>query len=74
MWMCYVQEIEITDLKSGVQNLLQNFRNLQFDAEHEAVYGMGYQEEERNQLAEKYGKGATICEEFLENGCQTCLV
>uniref|UniRef100_A0A6P7GGA1 Uncharacterized protein LOC114336799 isoform X2 n=1 Tax=Diabrotica virgifera virgifera TaxID=50390 RepID=A0A6P7GGA1_DIAVI len=39
MWMCYVSEIEVVDLKSGVQNLRQTFENLAWDADHEAMYG-----------------------------------
>lgn len=75
--MCYVKEIEIRDFKSGVEHLLQTFGNLKFDAEHEAIYGMGkfYSEEECNKIADKYGDGVEVCEAFLEDQiCEECLV
>ncbi|CAG9840781.1 unnamed protein product [Diabrotica balteata] len=75
MWMCYVTEIEVTDLKSGVQNLHQLFSNLEFDASHEAVYGAvrpsSYSPEFCTELAKKYEKGAEICDLYLKN--QICL-
>lgn len=77
MWMCYVKDIEITDLKSGVQYLHQKFSNLQFDAEHEAVYGMGafHSEEECNKIAKNYEYGCEVCDKFLqEKICVECLV
>lgn len=77
MWMCYVKEIEIRDFKTGVENLLQQFLNLKFDAEHEAIYGMGkfFSEEECNQIADKYGDGVDVCEAYLEDQiCEDCLV
>lgn len=77
MWMCYVKEVEITDLESGVRNLSQKFSNLQFDAEHEAVYGMGrfLSEDECNELAKKYEAGHEVCQKFLQKRiCEGCLV
>lgn len=77
MWMCYVKEVEIIDLESGVRNLSQKFSNLQFDAEHEAVYGMGrfYSEDDCNELAKKYELGHEVCQKFLkEKICEECFV
>lgn len=77
MWMAYVTEVNITDLKSGVQYLSQKFSNLQFDAEHEAVYGMGqfYTEEQCYELATKYQRACDVCEKFLMKFiCEECLV
>lgn len=75
--MAYVKEIEIVDLNSGVNHLRQLFSNLKFDAEHEAIYGMGrfYTAEECNNLAMKYDEGFEKCEKFLdEELCQYCFV
>lgn len=77
MWMCYVKDVEIRDFKTGVEHLLQQFENLKFDAEHEAIYGMGkfFSEEECNKIADKYGDGVEACEAFLEDRiCEDCLV
>ncbi|KAJ8962880.1 hypothetical protein NQ318_001288 [Aromia moschata] len=77
MWMCYVREIEITDMRSGVEHLVQKFNNLRFEAEHEAIYGLGrfYSEEECTELAKKYENGASVCDDFLEGRiCEMCLV
>jgi hypothetical protein len=77
MWMSYIREIEIKDLRSAIENLKQEFGNLKFDAEHEAVYGMGrfYTEEECNDLARKYRLGVEACEQYLEGTiCINCLV
>lgn len=77
MWMAYVDEVEVVDLESGVKYLSQLFSNLRFDAEHEAVYGMGrfFTEEECNNLATKYEEGRKICQDFLMREiCEDCLV
>lgn len=68
MWMAYVNEIEIKDLKSGVKFLSQKFSNLSFDAHHEAVYGMGriMSPEKCDQLGDKYDKGEDFCQKFLD--------
>uniref|UniRef100_A0A6P7H3Y8 Uncharacterized protein LOC114345818 n=1 Tax=Diabrotica virgifera virgifera TaxID=50390 RepID=A0A6P7H3Y8_DIAVI len=75
MWMCYVTDIEVTDLKSGVESLHQLFSNLEFDASHEAIYGAvrpsPYSSEYCTELARKYEKGVEICDLYLKN--QICL-
>lgn len=70
MWMAYVTEKEITDLKSGVENIRQEFSNLAFDAHHEAVYGMGkfLSMEECNRLGDRYMDGESICDNYLDGG------
>ena len=69
MWLSYAREIPIVDLESGCRHLFELFSNLQYDAEHESVYGlerfMSYSE--CKNLAKKYEKGKKICHEYLEN-------
>jgi hypothetical protein len=68
MWMAYSPSIEIKDLKSGVEHLNNEFQKLGFDAEHEAIYGLGrfYTPEECEKIAEKYNKGSDVCEQYLQ--------
>lgn len=68
MWMAYVNEIEIKDLRSGVQFLIQKFSNLSFDARHEAIYGMGtiMSSEKCEKLADNYDKGEEFCQKYLD--------
>lgn len=77
MWMAYVQEVPIVDLKSGIEHLYQKFDNLYFDAHHESVYqrtGL-YSSEECEVIAEQYSKGADCCQKFLnEEISQSCFV
>lgn len=77
MWMAYQQESEIKDERSAVEYLRQQFSNLQFDAEHEAVYGMGrfYTEEECSKIAKTYDLGMQACDDYLEGQlCIYCFV
>lgn len=66
--MSYCSDVEIVDLESGVKHLRQQFNRLEFDAEHESIYGMGqfYSEEECLEIAENYVKGQEICTLFLD--------
>lgn len=68
MWMCYVQEIPVTDLESGVKHLHQKFLNLAFDAHHEANYGLGRfrSPSECEALGDKYDEAADMCSDFLD--------
>lgn len=67
MWLAYVQETPAYNLTVAVENLAQHFRNLEFDAEHEAVYGMErfYTEDECMKIAENYRKGIEACKIYL---------
>lgn len=68
MWMCYVKEIEVTDLKSGIEYVSQTLSNLAFDAGHEAVYGMGrfYSMGECLELEDRYHQGDGLCVKYLD--------
>ncbi|KAF5301088.1 hypothetical protein FQA39_LY10907 [Lamprigera yunnana] len=51
------------DLKSAVERLYEKVDALEFDADHEAIYGMeeSYTVEEREQLRDKYKIGRKYC-------------
>lgn len=68
MWMAYVDNVEVVDLKSGLQSLNQQFERLAFDAFHEANYGMGryLSPEECEVLGNKYENAQTICTQCLD--------
>lgn len=77
MWMSYCKDVEISDLESGVEYLLNVFQKLEFDAEHEANYGLGRYEtpEKCEELAEQYRRGVEACELYLiEDICLDCFV
>lgn len=67
MWMAYVKVTPAYDLISAVENLKEHFENLEFDAEHEAVYGMEkfYTAEECKEIAKKYRRGVEACDIYL---------
>lgn len=69
MWMAYRKEEKIDSLKSGIDCLRDLFSSLAFDADHEAVYGLGrlYSEEECLKIAHKYHEGVNACDDFLSN-------
>jgi len=69
MWMAYRETKPAVDLRTAVVNLEQQYSDLQWDAEHEAVYGMGrfYSEEECTNLAKKYEKIVNTCSTYLNN-------
>lgn len=69
MWMAYIEEIEVKDFKSAVENIRQTFSNLAFDAHHEAVYGMGafLQPEECIKLGHRYDAGRDACDDLLDS-------
>jgi hypothetical protein len=68
MWLAYVRERPAYNLKTAVENLAQNFFNLQCDAENEANNGFDrfYCYEECMALAERYGKAEQSCNKFLQ--------
>uniref|UniRef100_A0A1Y1MTJ8 Uncharacterized protein n=1 Tax=Photinus pyralis TaxID=7054 RepID=A0A1Y1MTJ8_PHOPY len=79
MWMGYAAEhwTKPVDARTGVERLVQEMSALEFDAQHEAVYGLGrfYTEEECHDIAKKYNRGIKLCILFL-NGkyCLSCLI
>lgn len=78
MWMCYSSQSwpEALNLHSAVERLKYQFIDLEQDAEHESVYGMGrlFDEEYCKQIAEKYRKGVKVCDKYLQTQkCGECL-
>ncbi|KAF5287844.1 hypothetical protein FQA39_LY15658 [Lamprigera yunnana] len=61
MWMLYAQEhwTKAFDLKSGVERLYEKLGALEFDADHEAIYGMEryYTVQQCEELRDKYKIG-----------------
>ncbi|KAF5292830.1 hypothetical protein FQA39_LY13875 [Lamprigera yunnana] len=61
MWMLYAEQhwTKAIDLKLAVERLYENLGTLEFDADHEAIYGMEkyYTVEQCEQLQDKYKIG-----------------
>ena len=59
MWLAYVNIAPA----SAMDNLAQHFRKLEFDAEHESIYGKEkfYTKQEYREIASKYQKGVVAC-------------
>ncbi|KAF5304057.1 hypothetical protein FQA39_LY01842 [Lamprigera yunnana] len=61
MWMLYAQEhwTKCYDLKSAVERLYEELGALEFDADHEAIYGMEryYTVQQCEELRDKYKIG-----------------
>ncbi|KAF5282910.1 hypothetical protein FQA39_LY17446 [Lamprigera yunnana] len=79
MWMLYAQEhwTKSYDLKSAVKRLYKELGALEFDADHEAIYGMEryYTVQQCEELRDKYKIGRKVCRKFLqEKTCSQCLV
>lgn len=57
------------NLNSEIEILSKEFKNLQFDADHEIVYGIGkiYSYLELLELSHKYGKAFEACNLYLQN-------
>lgn len=68
MWMAYVESVEVFDLYSGVRSLRAQFSNLQFDAYHEAIYGMSrfMPMDECNDLGDRYRNAKDSCDDYLD--------
>ncbi|KAF5277669.1 hypothetical protein FQA39_LY18450 [Lamprigera yunnana] len=79
MWMLYAQEhwTKSYDLKSAVERLYEELGALEFDADHEAIYGMEryYTVQQCKELRDKYKIGRKVCRKFLQGKtCSQCLV
>ncbi|KAF5289987.1 hypothetical protein FQA39_LY14922 [Lamprigera yunnana] len=78
MWLLYAQEhwTKAFDLKSTVDRLYEELGALEFDADHEAIYGMEryYTVEQCEELRDKYKIGRKVCRKFLQGKtCSQCL-
>ncbi|KAF5295075.1 hypothetical protein FQA39_LY13226 [Lamprigera yunnana] len=65
------------DLKSAVERLYEELGTLEFDADHEAIYGMEryYTVQQCEELRDKYKIGRKVCRKFLQRKtCSQCLV
>lgn len=65
------------NLRSSVQRVKAELSDLEFDADHEAVYGMErfFSEEQCLSLARKYATGVELCEDYLDKRlCKHCLL
>ncbi|KAF5305365.1 hypothetical protein FQA39_LY09194 [Lamprigera yunnana] len=79
MWMLYAQEhwTKAFDLKSAVEHLYEELGALEFDADHEVIYGMEryYTVQQCEELRDKYKIGRKVCRKFLQGKtCSQCLV
>ncbi|KAF5289931.1 hypothetical protein FQA39_LY14940 [Lamprigera yunnana] len=79
MWMLYAEQhwTKAIDLKSAVERLYEKLGALEFDADHEAIYGMEkyYTVEQCEKLRDKYKIGRKVCRQFLkEKTCSQCFV
>ncbi|KAF5294220.1 hypothetical protein FQA39_LY13468 [Lamprigera yunnana] len=79
MWMMYAQEhwTKSYDLKLAVERLYEELGALEFDADHEAIYGMEryYTVQQCEELQDKYKIGRKVCRKFLQGKtCSQCLV
>ncbi|KAF5285238.1 hypothetical protein FQA39_LY16699 [Lamprigera yunnana] len=74
MWMLYAQEhwTKSYDLKSAVERLYEELGALEFDGDHEAIYGMEryYTVQQCEELRDKYKIGRKVCRKFLQG--KTC--
>ncbi|KAF5280940.1 hypothetical protein FQA39_LY17920 [Lamprigera yunnana] len=78
-WMLYAQEhwTKSYDLKSAVERLYEELGALEFDADHEAIYGMEryYTVQQCEELRDKYKIGRKVYRKFLQGKtCSQCLV
>lgn len=64
------------NLRSAVETTCDTFRDLADDADHEAVYGMGYFPAEWcREIAKRYRQAVDICWDYLNSKlCKRCLV
>ncbi|KAF5283677.1 hypothetical protein FQA39_LY17252 [Lamprigera yunnana] len=79
LWMLYAEQnwIKAIDLKSAVERLYEKLVALEFDADHEAIYGMEryYTVQQCEELRDKYKIGRKVCRKFLKGKtCSQCLV
>ncbi|KAF5301166.1 hypothetical protein FQA39_LY10844 [Lamprigera yunnana] len=79
IWMLYAQEhwTKSIDLKSAVERLYEELGSLEFDADHEAIYGMEryYTVQQCKELRDKYKIGRKVCRKFVKGKTYSqCLV
>ncbi|KAF5281480.1 hypothetical protein FQA39_LY17773 [Lamprigera yunnana] len=79
MWMLYAEQnwTKAIDLKLAVERLYEKLDALEFDADHEAIYGMEkyYTVEQCEKIRDKYKIGRKVCKQFLKGKtCSQCLV
>ncbi|KAF5285262.1 hypothetical protein FQA39_LY16723 [Lamprigera yunnana] len=79
MSMLYAEEhwTKAIDLKSAVERLYEKLAALEFDADHEAIYGMEryYTVQQCKELRYKYKIGRKVCRKFLKGKtCSRCFV
>ncbi|KAF5270731.1 hypothetical protein FQA39_LY01469 [Lamprigera yunnana] len=79
MWILYAQGhwTKSYDLKSAVVRLYEELGALEFDADHEAIYGMEryYTVQQCEELRDKYKIGRKVCRKFLQGKtCSQCIV
>ncbi|KAF5276560.1 hypothetical protein FQA39_LY18581 [Lamprigera yunnana] len=79
MWMLFAEQYwtKAIDLKSAVERLYEKLGALEFDADHEAIYGMErcYTVQQCEELRDKYAFGRRVCRKFLKGKtCSQCLV
>ncbi|KAF5305664.1 hypothetical protein FQA39_LY09153 [Lamprigera yunnana] len=79
MCMLYAEQhwTKALDLKSAVERLYEKLGALEFDADHEAIYGMEkyYTVEQCEKLRDKYKIGRKVFRQFLKGKtCTQCLV
>lgn len=71
MWMWYAEEArsKACDLQSAVVRLHKQFIDLEFDADHEMVYGLERWDSNDRIIVvrNRYRKGVKLCERFLNN-------
>ncbi|KAF5273441.1 hypothetical protein FQA39_LY07458 [Lamprigera yunnana] len=75
MWMLYAEQhsTKAIDLKSAVERLFEKLGALEFDADHEAIYGMEkyYTVEQCEKLQDKYKIGRKVCNIRLQHFLDT---
>ncbi|KAF5289936.1 hypothetical protein FQA39_LY14945 [Lamprigera yunnana] len=79
MWMLYAEQhwTKAIDLKSAVERLYEKLDALEFDADHEAIYGMAkyYTVEQCEKHRDKCKIGRKVCRQFLKGKtCSECFV
>ncbi|KAF5300960.1 hypothetical protein FQA39_LY10930 [Lamprigera yunnana] len=79
MWMLYAEQnwTKAIDLKSAVARLYEKLGALEFDEDHEAIYGIEkyYTIEQCEKLRDKYKIGRKVCRQFLKGKAYfQCLV
>ncbi|KAF5288669.1 hypothetical protein FQA39_LY15311 [Lamprigera yunnana] len=79
MWMLHAEQhwTKTIDLKLAVERLYEKLGVLEFDADHEAIYGMEryYTVQQCEELRNKYKIGKKVCRKFIKGKtCSQCLV